>query len=100
MTMAVLKETGRARKAAMMQSLAQQFRIAVLDILHEKQTGHWGGASSAAELLMALYFDAMNIRPERAGLAGPRPAGGQQGPRLLHALHRAGAPRLFSRSRS
>src|SRR5512133_1355028 len=65
MTMAVLKETGRARKAAMMQSLAQQFRITVLDILHEKQTGHWGGASSAAELLTALYFDAMNIRPEQ-----------------------------------
>lgn len=60
----VLTETDRARKAARLQHLAQQFRIQVFDILHDKQTGHWGGASSAAELMVALYFDAMNIRPE------------------------------------
>lgn len=46
-----------------MQHIAQQFRVTVLDILHEKGTGHWGGAASAAELLVALYFDAMNVRP-------------------------------------
>lgn len=62
---AVLNETDRTRKAALMQCLAQQFRITVLDILHDRQTGHWGGASSAAELLTGLYFDAMNIRPEQ-----------------------------------
>jgi transketolase len=61
---AVLREKDRKRKAAMLQRLAQEFRITVLDILHEKGTGHWGGASSAAELLVALYFDAMNVRPE------------------------------------
>jgi transketolase len=49
----------------MLQRLAQEFRIIVLDILHEKGTGHWGGASSAAELLVALYYDAMNVRPEQ-----------------------------------
>ena len=48
----------------MLQRLAQDFRITVLDVLHEKGTGHWGGASSAAELLTALYFDVMNVRPE------------------------------------
>ena len=48
----------------MLQLMAQEFRITVLDILHEKGTGHWGGAASAAELLVALYFDAMNVRPE------------------------------------
>lgn len=62
---AVLQETDRTKKSAMLQYLAQQFRITVLDILHEKGTGHWGGASSAAELLVALYFDRMNIRPEQ-----------------------------------
>jgi transketolase len=36
----------------------------VLDILHDKGTGHWGGASSAAELLVALYFEVLNIRPQ------------------------------------
>jgi transketolase len=60
----VLQEKDRKRKAAMLQRLAQEFRITVLDILHEKGTGHWGGAASAAELLAALYFDVMNVRPD------------------------------------
>jgi transketolase len=50
-----------------MQLLAQQFRLVVLDILHDKGTGHWGGASSAAELLVTLYFDILRIRPDDAG---------------------------------
>ncbi len=60
----VLREQDRDKKAAQLQYLAQQFRITVLDILHEKGTGHWGGASSAAELLVSLYFDVMNVRPD------------------------------------
>src|ERR1039457_3383608 len=60
----VLQEKDRKRKAAMLQRLAQEFRITVLDILHEKGTGHWGGAASAAELLVTLYYDAMNVRPD------------------------------------
>ena len=61
---AVMQEEERSRKIALMQYMAQQFRVTVLDILHDKQTGHWGGASSAAELLVALYFDVLNIRPQ------------------------------------
>src|SRR5574342_587404 len=60
----VLVEKDRGKKEAMLQYLAQKFRIDVFDLLHDKGTGHWGGASSAAELLTALYFDVMNIRPE------------------------------------
>lgn len=60
----IARLTDRAKKAAQMQYLAQQFRVTVLDILHEKGTGHWGGAASAAELLTALYFDALNVRPD------------------------------------
>ena len=63
----VLQEKDRKKKAALLQQLAQEFRITVLDILHEKGTGHWGGAASAAELLVTLYFDTMNIRPEERG---------------------------------
>lgn len=59
----VLSEKNRKKKAAMLQYLAQKFRVDVFDILHEKGTGHWGGASSVAEVLTVLYFDAMNIRP-------------------------------------
>jgi transketolase len=60
----VLRETCRQKKAAMLQCLAQEFRIAVLEILHRRGTGHWGGAASAAELLTTLYFDTMKVRPE------------------------------------
>ncbi len=61
---ALLQEKDRKRKAAALQCLAQEFRLIVLEVLHERGTGHWGGAASAAELLVALYFDAMNVRPE------------------------------------
>jgi transketolase len=60
----VLEEQERAKKAAMLQYVAQQFRVTVLDILHDKGTGHWGGTSSSAELLTALYFHAMTVRPD------------------------------------
>ena len=60
---AILTETNRERKAALLQYLAQKLRLDVFDLLHEKGTGHWGGASSVAELLTTLYFDAMNVRP-------------------------------------
>lgn len=60
----VLAESDREKKAAMMQYLAQKFRVDVWDILHDKGTGHWGGASSVAEILTTLYFDTLNVRPE------------------------------------
>ena len=44
--------------------LAQQFRLEVFDLLHDKGTGHWGGSSSVADILTYLYFERMNIRPE------------------------------------
>lgn len=61
--------TDRSRKVARLQYLAQFFRLAVFDILHEKGTGHWGGASSAAEILVTLYFDVLRLRPEEPGWA-------------------------------
>lgn len=59
----VVAEADRGKKAAMMQYLAQKFRVDVWDILHDKGTGHWGGASSVAEILTTLYFDTLNVRP-------------------------------------
>ena len=44
-----LGEQDRGRKAVQLQRLAQQFRLTVLDILHQRGTGHWGGA--VAEIL-------------------------------------------------
>jgi len=60
----VVLEGNRSKKAAQMQRLAQECRVDVLDVLHDKGTGHWGGASSCAELVTALYFHMMDVRPE------------------------------------
>lgn len=41
--------------------LAAHFRLQMFDVLHQRGTGHWGGSSSAAELITALYFSRMHI---------------------------------------
>jgi len=61
---AILTETDRDKKRQQMQYLARQCRVDVWDTIYDLQTGHWGGASSAAELLAALYFHMLNVRPE------------------------------------
>ena len=61
----VLGEKDITKKAAMMQYLAQQCRVDVFDTIRDMQTGHWGGASSAAELLVTLYFHILNIKPQQ-----------------------------------
>lgn len=44
---------------------AQQLRIDVLQMVYENQTGHIGGAFSAAEIVAALYFHHLKIDPAR-----------------------------------
>lgn len=61
----ILSQQDLGQKAALMQYQAQYFRLKVLDILHDKGTGHWGGASSAAEVLTTLYYHVLNVQPER-----------------------------------
>ncbi len=43
--------------------LCNRFRIDVLSVLHERQTGHPGGSLSVCEILTALYFDRMRVDP-------------------------------------
>jgi transketolase len=62
---ALLAETDPRRQAAMTSALARRIRLEMLDILHRKGTGHWGGAASACELLTALYFLRMKVDPAR-----------------------------------
>ncbi len=50
--------------APQLAALAAQFRCEVWDILHQRGTGHWGGASSVLELLTALYFNRLNIKTD------------------------------------
>ncbi|MDE0027279.1 MAG: transketolase, partial [Spirochaetaceae bacterium] len=44
---------------------AQQFRLDVLEMVHDSNSGHLGGAFSCAEILAALYFHHLRIDPER-----------------------------------
>jgi transketolase len=59
----VLKETDIPKKVKLLKILTQQFRIDVFDMIRKRQNGHWGGSSSAAELLTVLYYHIMNVRP-------------------------------------
>ena len=43
---------------------AQNIRLHVLEMVYRVQSGHIGGSFSEAEILAALYFRIMNIRPE------------------------------------
>lgn len=46
-----------------LQEQCRRFRMDVLEVLHEKQTGHPGGSLSVCEILDVLYFTQMNVDP-------------------------------------
>ena len=58
------EKDNRPLSAKELAALAAAFRIEMFDILHNRGTGHWGGASSAAEITTALYFNRMKVKPE------------------------------------
>ncbi|KYZ77952.1 transketolase [Anaerosporomusa subterranea] len=41
-----------------------QFRVALIKLLYQIQTGHPGGSLSAVEILTALYYEKLNIQPD------------------------------------
>ena len=45
-------------------ALCLKFRRTLIEILHERQTGHPGGSLSVCEILTNLYFNDANISPE------------------------------------
>ncbi|MCG8502314.1 MAG: transketolase [Firmicutes bacterium] len=49
-----------------LEDLCKHFRIALIELLHQIQTGHPGGSLSATEMITTLYFEKMNIDPENA----------------------------------
>jgi transketolase len=59
----LLEKKGNA-SANELAALSAAFRLEMFEVLHSRQTGHWGGSSSAAELVTALYFNRLNIKPE------------------------------------
>lgn len=63
----LLSDTNRKFNAAELDVLSAYFREMMFTVLHERGTGHWGGASSAAELVTSLYFNRLNIDPKNPG---------------------------------
>ena len=51
-----------AEKKREFESLCRRLRIELIELLFKIQTGHPGGSLSATEILVALYFNAMNVR--------------------------------------
>lgn len=60
----LLATPNRQFNATELAALAAYFRIVMFDVLHQRGTGHWGGAASSAELTTALYFNRLSINPE------------------------------------
>ncbi|MDR2864859.1 MAG: transketolase [Spirochaetaceae bacterium] len=60
------KKRDSALNAKELAALTAFFRLSIFDVLHERGTGHWGGASSAAEIVTALYFNRLKIDPKKA----------------------------------
>lgn len=48
---------------ARLEKLCSQFRIDLIETLHQRQTGHPGGSLSVTEILTTLYFEEMNVDP-------------------------------------
>ncbi len=65
----VLSEKDPAKKAKLVTALARRFRIEMIDNLHDKQTGHWGGSSSACDVVTSLYFHRMKVDPKNPRMA-------------------------------
>ena len=60
---ALLADPSKKMDAAELSYLAACFRRTMFSVLHERGTGHWGGAASAAELVTSLYFNRLRINP-------------------------------------
>jgi len=62
----ILKENDLLRKASKIQYFAQQSRLDTFEMIYKRGNGHWGGSSSASEIITTLYSHIMNIDPSDA----------------------------------
>jgi transketolase len=58
------RPVGAADELAHLRELARQVRVAVVRMVAGSTGGHPGGSLSAADILVALYFKELNVRPE------------------------------------
>ena len=89
-------------RVARLESIATTMRRNVVDMVYTAQSGHIGGALSAADFVTALYFDLMAIDPAtRSSLEIEKSTSGSRDGSLLGAIDRTitapGARLLASR---
>lgn len=51
-------------KIARLEGIAKTVREQIVTMIYQAQSGHPGGSLSAADIMTALYFDELNLRPE------------------------------------
>ena len=88
------RPAGRADIAAL-EDLARRIRVAVIRTVMHVRVGHVGGPLSAADILAALYWRVLRIRPDGARLAGAGPLHPLQGPLLPGPVRGHGPVRLL-----
>jgi transketolase len=57
------------KRVSRLSEIAMALRLSVLKMIFIAQSGHPGGALSAADILAALYFDQMSLKPENPSWA-------------------------------
>ena len=64
MSAATAPATADAAEIARLEEVARQIRLAIVRTVNHARAGHLGGPLSAADLLAALYFHVLRIRPD------------------------------------
>ena len=82
------------KRHAELKRYAIHLRRLVVESVHHAGAGHLGGPMSAAELLIALYFEELNIDPDRPRDPRPRPLHPVQGAFLNRPLRGLSPARL------
>jgi transketolase len=54
---------GDGERIRRLEEKAREVRFHIVDMIHAAQSGHPGGSLSAADVMTALYFDVLRIRP-------------------------------------
>ncbi len=82
------------RDVERLETQAVQIRQDIISMIHSAKAGHPGGSLSAVEMVTALYFHVMNIKPEEPQWAD-RDRFILQRPLLPGAVRIAGAPGIL-----
>ena len=59
-----MDETVSKEKAGKLEETAMKVRRHIIQMIYDAGSGHPGGSLSATDIMVALYFDVMNHKPE------------------------------------